>query len=48
MASAFSVRRIVWSREAADAEVERLQQTVRPDRPYRYFWLFTYVDERPD
>ena len=41
----FTVRRIVWSEELAEAEVERLQE-LNADKGARYLWQYTRVDRR--
>ena len=41
----FTVRRIVWSEELAEAEVQRLQE-LNADKGARYFWQYTRVDRR--
>jgi hypothetical protein len=41
----YTVKRIVWTEEAADAEVERLNR-VNADKNCRYFWRYTRVDRR--
>jgi hypothetical protein len=41
----FTVRRIVWSEELAEAEVERLQE-LNADKGARYVWQYTRVDRR--
>jgi hypothetical protein len=44
----FTVRRIVWSEELAEAEVQRLQE-LNADKGARYLWQYTRVDRRsPD
>jgi hypothetical protein len=44
----FTVRRIVWSEELAQAEVQRLQE-LNADKGARYLWQYTRVDRRsPD
>ena len=44
----FTVRRIVWSEELAEAEVQRLQE-LNGDKGARYLWQYTRVDRRsPD
>jgi hypothetical protein len=39
----FTVRRIVWSEELAEAEVQRLQE-LNADKGARYLWQYTRVD----
>jgi hypothetical protein len=47
-AARFTVRRVVWSEELADAEVQRLQE-LNADKGARYLWQYTRVDPRsPD
>ena len=47
-AARFIVRRIVWSEELAEAEVQRLQE-LNADKGARYLWQYTRVDPRsPD
>ena len=41
----FTVRRIVWSEELAEAEVQRLQE-LNADKGARYLWQCTRVDRR--
>jgi hypothetical protein len=41
----FTVRRIVWSEELAEAEVQRLQE-LNADKGCRYLWQYTRVDRR--
>jgi hypothetical protein len=41
----FTVRRIVWNEELAEAEVQRLQE-LNADKGCRYFWQYTGVDHR--
>jgi hypothetical protein len=41
----FTVRRIVWSEELAEAEVRRLQE-LNADKGARYLWQYTRVDRR--
>ena len=41
----FTVRRIVWSEELAEAEVQRLQE-LNADKGARYLWQYTRVDRR--
>jgi hypothetical protein len=41
----FTVRRIVWSEELAEAEVQRLQ-ALNADKGARYLWQYTRVDRR--
>jgi len=41
----FTVRRIVWSEERAEAEVQRLQE-LNADKGCRYLWQYTRVDRR--
>ena len=44
----FTVRRIVWSEELAEAEVQRLKE-LNADKGARYLWQYTRVDRRsPD
>jgi hypothetical protein len=44
----YTVRRIVWSEELAEAEVQRLQE-LNADKGARYLWQYTRVDRRsPD
>ena len=44
----FTVRRIVWNEELAEAEVQRLQE-LNADKGARYLWQYTRVDRRsPD
>jgi hypothetical protein len=44
----FTVRRIVWSEELAEADVQRLQE-LNADKSARYLWQYTRVDRRsPD
>ena len=43
--SRFTVRRIVWSEDLAEAEVKRLS-TLNADKRCRYFWQYTRVDQR--
>jgi hypothetical protein len=44
----FTVRRIVWSQELAEAEVQRLKE-LNADKGARYLWQYTRVDRRsPD
>jgi len=44
----FTVRRIVWSEELAEAEVRRLQE-LNEEKGARYLWQYTRVDRRsPD
>jgi hypothetical protein len=40
----FTVRRIVWSEELAEAEVQRLQELNAKNA--RYLWQYTRVDRR--
>lgn len=40
-----AVKRIVWSLELAETEVERLN-AVNTDKSCRYFWTYTRVDKR--
>jgi hypothetical protein len=42
----FTVRRIVWSEELAEAEVHRLQE-LNADAGCQYFWQYTRVDRQP-
>ena len=41
----FTVRRIVWSEELAEAEVQRLKE-LNADKGARYLWQYTRVDRR--
>jgi hypothetical protein len=41
----YTVRRIVWSEELAEAEVQRLQE-LNADKGARYLWQYTRVDRR--
>ena len=41
----FTVRRIVWNEELAEAEVQRLQE-LNADKGARYLWQYTRVDRR--
>jgi hypothetical protein len=41
----FTARRIVWSEELAEAEVERLQE-LNADKGARCLWQYTRVDRR--
>ena len=40
-----TVKRIVWSQEVAEAEVERLN-SLNQEKGCRYFWQYTRVDRR--
>jgi hypothetical protein len=44
--AAVTVKRIVWSEQAAAAEVARLN-ALRPGTAPRYFWQVTRVERRP-
>jgi hypothetical protein len=41
-----TVKRVVWTKEAADAEVSRLN-TINSAKGCRYFWQATDVDRPP-
>ncbi|HEY3551924.1 MAG TPA: hypothetical protein VGK69_12810 [Gaiellaceae bacterium] len=41
----FTVRRIVWDEELAEAEVRRLSES-NADKNCAYFWQYTRVDRR--
>jgi hypothetical protein len=41
----FTVRRVVWSEELAEAEVRRLEE-LNADKGCRYLWQYTRVDRK--
>jgi hypothetical protein len=44
----YSVRRIVWSFDEAQADVDRLNAEVRPDRPFVYWCDSTWAADHAE